>query len=64
MASRKISLSRTFSGKRFTKEGIRPTKAEADTLATRLKVKGYKVRIIKVSSRIHTQRYAYAVYAR
>ena len=62
--ARKIGLFRTFSGKRFTREGIRPTTEEADKLANKLKGQGYKVRIIKVSSKIHRMSYAYAIYAR
>jgi len=62
--ARKVGLFRTFKSKRYTREGIRSNKAEADELATKLKGRGYKVRIIKVSSYIHTKGFAYAVYAR
>lgn len=62
--ARRVSLFRTFSGKRFIKEGIRPSFQEARRLGSELKAKGYKIQIIKVSSHIHLKGYAWAVYAR
>ena len=62
--AKKLGLVRTFNGKRFTREGIRSSKDEAEELASKLKNRGRHTRIIKVSSGIHRKGYAYAVYAR